>query len=49
MMSDDFDQMEIRISVPRETSGSDENPYLRSSPLIQTLDYFVVVPHRRAG
>jgi len=43
-MSDDSEPPDVRITVPRDTSDSDDDSYLRSGPRIQTPDYLVVVP-----
>ena len=43
-MSDDAESSQVRISVQSDTSGSDEDSRLRSSPAVQTPDYLVVVP-----
>jgi len=43
-MSDGSEPPDVRITVPRDSSDSDDNSYLRSGPRIQTPDYLVVVP-----
>jgi nucleotide-binding universal stress UspA family protein len=43
-MSDDSEPPDVRITVPRDPSDSDDDSYLRSGPRIQTPDYLVVVP-----
>lgn len=43
-MSGESEPSDVRISVQRQSSGSDDDSYLRSGPLIQTPDYLVIVP-----
>lgn len=43
-MSDNSVFEDVRITVPKQTSGSDDESYLRSGPLIQTPDYTIIVP-----
>jgi len=43
-MTDNSEQPDVRISAPRQSTGSDEDSYLRSGPLIHTPEYTVVVP-----
>jgi len=43
-MTDNSEQPNVRISAPRQSTGSDEDSYLRSGPLIHTPEYTVVVP-----
>jgi nucleotide-binding universal stress UspA family protein len=43
-MPDTPEEPTVRITVPSRPSGSDDEPYLRSGPPIQSPEYIVVVP-----
>lgn len=43
-MSDNSASEDVRITVPKQSSRSDDESYLRSGPLIQTPDYTIIVP-----
>ncbi|GGM49042.1 universal stress protein [Haloarcula argentinensis] len=43
-MSENSEPASVRITVPERSSGSDDEPYLRSAPPIQSPGYRVIVP-----